>query len=431
MASHKTGGDFLIRGNGGIRKLQGKIAVSGAKNAAIKVMAASFLFEDEVRLRNIPEIEDLFHIAKILESVGVSADFPEKHTVLLKSQKNIGNEISNELGSKTRSSIVLTAPILARTGKVVFGNPGGCNLGERPIDLWLDGYRKMGANVKEENGLFKVEAKNGKLRGAEIFFKVQSHTATEGMMLAACLAEGKTVLKNCALEPEVKSLADFLNSCGAKIDGAGTHTITVQGTGLLSAKGKEYITIPDRIEAGSFLILGALAAKELVIEKCEPKHFEIVTEILRSVGSEVEIAADTATVRGGKPFKALPVRTHEYPGLATDLQAPMAVLLSQMEGKSSLFETIYEGRLNYLPELQKMGVGAKLKDSHRAIINGPSKLTGCETTALDIRSGMALIIAAAIAEGETFIHNAYMVDRGYDRIEERLRGIGMGIERIV
>ncbi|MDP3996718.1 MAG: UDP-N-acetylglucosamine 1-carboxyvinyltransferase [bacterium] len=423
----KNNGSFKIIG-ATEPSLEGEISISGAKNAAIKVMAATLLFEDKVRLANIPLIEDLFTISEIMKAIGVSVSFPKEHEAELFCG-DISSEIPKELAEKTRSSMVVTAPLLARTGRVVFGNPGGCDLGERPIDLWIEGYMKMGATVSEENGLFKVEAKGGKLRGAEIFFRVQSHTVTESFIMAAVLAEGKTVLKNCALEPEIKSLSDFLNSCGAKITGAGTHTIVIEGGGLLNARGATYETLPDRLEAGSFLVLGALAAKKLLISKCIPEHLEIVIEILRRVGADIETSADGIVVRGGRPLSAVPIRTHEYPGLATDLQAPMAVLLTQAKGQSSVLETIYERRLEYVPELQKMGARITLQDSHRAIIEGPSKLSGSEVSAIDIRAGMALVIAGAIADGQTTVHNCYMIDRGYERLEEKLKGIGLDIRR--
>ena len=423
---------FRVLGRAGEKFLKGSVAVSGAKNSAVKVMASSLLFEDPIRLSNVPMIEDVKKIAELLRKVGVAVSF-RGHDMDISPPSSISSSLSSfldeEIASKTRSSLVLTGALLGRTGKAVFPNPGGCNLGDRPIDFFLEGYKKMGASVIEKEGKYTVRAKDG-LKGTDIFFRVQSHTATETFMMAALLARGTTVLKNCALEPEVKSLSDYLISCGAQISGAGTPTIVIKGGQLLQAEGKIYNTMPDRIEAGSFLILGALAGSELSITKCNPADLEIVIEILRSAGVDIEVSSDSILVRGVSNPKALNIRTHEYPGLPTDLQAMMAVFLTQAKGASTLFETIYGGRLEYLKELEKMGAKVEIKDEHRAEIFGPTPLYGASLKAPDIRAGFALILAGLVAQGETIIHNAYTIDRGYEMIEKKLSALGASIQRI-
>ncbi len=419
---------FKITGEDGERRLKGTITVGGAKNAALKVMAASVLFEDGIEIENVPEIEDVVRLEELLTGLGAHIEKSKnKRKIIL--PKKFKTDLLSEPAKAMRASIVLTGPLLARTGRVSFPNPGGCNFGNRPIDLFLEGFKKMGATIKSEGENYVAEAPYG-LSAMEFFFKVQSHTGTETLMMAATLAKGTTTLKNCALEPEVKSLAEYLNSCGAKISGAGTSTITIVGGNTLSSGKKIYKTMPDRIEAGSFMIIGALAAEKLTIENCVPEHLEIVTEILRTAGVKVETGKNEVTVYGEKNLKAVNVRTHEYPGLPTDLQAPIAVFLTQAKGESALFETIYEERLGYIPDLVSMGANIKIQDSHRALIKGPTALVGKKIKAPDLRAGIAFITAAIVAKGESIIENAYIVDRGYENIAERLSAIGAKIKRI-
>lgn len=323
----------------------------------------------------------------------------------------------------------MTGPLLGRFGQVSFPHPGGCVIGKRPIDLFLTGFEKMGATVKLEGDTYIIQTKDGKLSGAEIFFKNQSVTATETFMMAAILAKGKTILKNVATEPEIVSLGEFLIECGAKIEGLGTSTIEIIGNGMLSGKGRVYETLPDRIEAGSFLILGALAAKELEIANCRPEHLDSLISLMRDSGVEIETKKTSIVVRGGKNYLATDIKTHEYPGFPTDLQAPLSIFLTQAKGESFIFETIFEGRLNYLEALNFMGANTRLIDAHRAIIYGPTVLKGREMVSPDLRAGLAYILAAIIAKGRSVVHNAYYVDRGYENIEGRLRELGVNIER--
>ncbi|MDO8518427.1 MAG: UDP-N-acetylglucosamine 1-carboxyvinyltransferase [bacterium] len=405
---------FVIKGLGGEKTLQGEIAVRGAKNAVLKAMAASILFEDDVHYDDLPDIEDVKRMSELLDGL-------KKAPVL-----------NQEIAERLRSSVVLTGPTLARFGEVTFPHPGGDVIGSRPIDLFLDGFRKMGATVSVEQGTYHLEARGG-LYGAEIFFIVRSHTATETLMMAATLARGATVLKNAALEPEVKHLADFLNSCGAHIEGAGTPTITVKGGSLLRASGRAYRGLPDRIETGSFLILGALAAKNLTITHCNPEHVEILIEMLRSCGVPIETSVDSISIvnniASNSSFRGVDVRTHEYPGFATDLQSPMAVFLTQASGTSVLFETIFEGRLNYVDELVRMGAHITKWNPFQVEVVGPTPLHGCELESPDVRAGLAFVLAATVAEGTSRIGNVYHIDRGYERIEERLQALGLDIKR--
>ncbi len=425
-----TKSKFLIKGLGGKKSLRGVIGVNGAKNAALKLMAASILFKDEVVLKNIPDIEDIRHTADLLDKLGFTVKREGKRTYKIKPTKHINYELSSETAKRLRASIVLTGPVLARLGKVKFPHPGGCVIGKRPIDLFLDGFKKMGARVADKNGSYVISTQSGKLNGAEIFLRVPSVTGTETFMMAGVLAKGTTIIKNAAMEPEITHLAEFLVSSGAKISGAGTPTITIKGGGLLSQK-KPHTAMPDRIEAGSFLILGALVAKDLLIKDCNPNHLEILIDALRSSGVKIDTEKNSIRVRSSKnDYKPMDIKTHEYPGFPTDLQAPMTVFLTQATGESFVFETIFEGRLNYTESLVRMGAEIKMMDPHRIIVKGPSPLHGKVLESPDLRAGLAFVVAAIVASGDSIVHNVRNIDRGYERVEERLREIGVDIARV-
>jgi UDP-N-acetylglucosamine 1-carboxyvinyltransferase len=337
------------------------------------------------------------------------------------------------ISERMRSSIVMTGPLLARVGTVTFPFPGGCVLGERPIDLFLEGFKAMGASVEERDDLFIVTAPDKKLQGTHITFPFVSVTATETLMLAAVLAEGETVLENAAMEPEIPHLAEFLNSCGAHIEGAGTSVIKIAGGGLLKAEGKAFVTPPDRIEAGSFVILAALAGREVTIKQCEPKHMGALITLLKRAGVPLEVGHDYIKVSAGEipssAFKLVSVRTHEYPGFPTDLQAPMAVFLSQASGEGTILETIFDGRFRYADDLVRMGADITVMNPHKILIKGPRSLSRKELESPDLRGGLAYIIAASVAAGTSTISNAYVIDRGYEHIEERLQKLGLNIKR--
>ncbi|MEK7148565.1 MAG: UDP-N-acetylglucosamine 1-carboxyvinyltransferase [Patescibacteria group bacterium] len=422
--------NFVIKGLGGEHNLHGTVRVTGAKNAALKAIAATVLFRDTVTLTNIPEISDSFRMFDLLKDMGANVVNTHRGAYTVFVPKSFATELSTGIAKRMRASIVLTGPILARYKKVSFPHPGGCVIGARPLDLFVDGFEKMGAKVTIKDDSYIVEAKGG-LRGAEFFLKNQSVTVTETFMMAGVLAKGTTTIKNAATEPEIADLANFLNKCGAKISGAGTPTITIKGGKLLEGKGHPYKTMPDRIEAGSFLILGALAARELHITNCNPLHLESPIEILRSAGVSVEIKKSEMIVRAPSHLKPVDIKTHEYPGFPTDLQAPMTVLLTQADGESTVFETIFEGRLNYTESLSSMGASITMMDPHRALVRGKSLLHGRKLQSPDLRAGLAFVIAAIVAKGESVIHNVdTTIDRGYENVENRLRAIGVDIERV-
>jgi UDP-N-acetylglucosamine 1-carboxyvinyltransferase len=339
-----------------------------------------------------------------------------------------------------RASVVLTGPLLGRFNRVSFPAPGGCVIGARPIDLFLEGYKKMGATVDEDKCSYKIEASDG-VKGTEVFFNKQTVGGTETLMMAAVLGTGKTVLKNCAMEPEIVNVAEWLNACGAKIKGVGTPTIEIQGTdGQLLSANKPFVTIPDRIEAGSFLILGALCAENMTIKDCEPKHMGAVINLLRDSGVPMEIGKSGIKIMKNVAPSAMlsPVadlRTHEYPGLPTDLQAPMVVFLSQTNGESRVFETIYEGRFKYIDDLNKIGANITVLNPREVSIQGPTSFDSAsgeesaEVCAHDIRAGFAVVVAALIGKGKFTVSNIQLIDRGYEKLEERLRALGANIER--
>jgi UDP-N-acetylglucosamine 1-carboxyvinyltransferase len=403
---------FIVEGLGGERRLRGDIPVCGAKNAATKILAASVLFEDEVVCENMPEIEDVKRMRELIAATNGGTN----------------PVMDKAISERMRSSIVLTGPLLSRLGKVVFPFPGGCVLGERPIDLFLQGFRALGATVEEKDDLFYL---TGALKGARIFFPSVSVTATETLMLAAVLAEGTTVLLNCAMEPEIGALVRYLNQSGAHIEGEDTTTLTIHGTGgtLLRAAGRPYRIPPDRIEAGSFILLAALAGDGVSVTDCEPAHLGALLTLLRRAGVKLEVGEQHITVKKGGTYRMVSARTHEYPGFPTDLQAPMAVFMSQCEGEGTIFETIFDGRFRYADDLIRMGADITVMNPHRILIRGPRTLTRKDLESPDLRGGLAYLIAAAVAEGTSTIRNAYLIDRGYEHIEDRLSKLGLHITR--
>ena len=437
---------FLMKGLAGRKTLKGRVTINGAKNAALKAMAAAVLFDKKVRLENVPHTADIDTMSAILEKLGAKITPVRNHVMEIDTTGMTAansTDIDPVLAGGMRASVVLTGPLLARFGKVSFPAPGGCVIGARPIDLFLEGYKKMGAKVTLENGLYQITAPNG-LSGMDNFFHIISVGGTETLMMAATLAKGKTILSNCAKEPEIINVAEWLISCGAKIKGAGTSTIEITGSGrnigdagkLLHAdQAKPFVTIPDRIEAGSFLLLGALCAKDLVIEKCEPKHMTAVLHLLGDAGVIMEVAADTITLKGNaKPnsqSKSFNISTKEYPGFPTDLQAPAVVFLTQVTGESSILETIFEGRFKYVEDLVQLGANITVTDPREIKVKGPTafaKPIG-DLYAHDIRAGFAIVMAALVANGHFKIHNAHLIDRGYESLEERLTSLGADMRR--
>lgn len=415
----------------GGRTLEGKLVVMGSKNSATKLMAASLLFETPLELTNVPDINDVKKTADLLTKLGGIANFGSDGILQINARGVHNFILDSDIAKNMRASIVFLGPLLARFGRAVLPHPGGCVIGKRPIDFFIDGFRRLGAEFREEDNLYKFSA--NKLLGTEIFLPFPSVTATETLMMAATLADGDTVIKNAACEPEIKALANFLSMGGAKIKGAGTNTIAINGSNgkLLQTSGNSpYHVIPDRIEAGSFAILGALAGNPLEISNCQPEHLESLIFQLESAGVKIERGENRLIVSQPEKLDAVSIATAVYPGFATDLQSPFAVLLTQAEGESKIFETVFEGRLNYLEELKRMGANIIPCDPHRAIIIGPAKLHGRRMESPDLRAGLAFIIAALIADGHSEINNVYHIDRGYSQVEKRLQSVGAKIERI-
>lgn len=431
---------FVIEGLAGKKTLNGEIEVNGAKNAVLPLLAASVLFNKPTEFSNVPRIEDVDRMLELLKNLGTEFSWTGERILKINNSKISGKVLDHDNAKRMRASILLTGSLLVRFGKVFFPHPGGCVIGERPIDLFIEGFKKMGASVSEKDGLYEISTSKG-LVGTEFFFRVSSVTGTETLMMAAIGAKGKTILKNASMEPEVICLAEFLILRGAKIIGAGTPEITIEGgyplrmdEPALSAD-KIFPVIPDRIEAGSFLILGVLAAENLKITNCQPTQLDSLIEALRFAGVKVETGNNWLAIKNNskvtnETYQAVNIKTEKYPGFPTDLQAPMAVFLTQVSGESLIHETIFEGRLNYTADLEKMGADIKMWDAQRALVKGPTPLKGKELDGPDIRAGLAYILAAIIAEGESVINNAYFIDRGYERIEERLQKIGVKIQRI-
>lgn len=418
-----------MEGLAGQKKLNGEIRVGGAKNAVLKAFAATILFEGDVVLTNVPEIEDVVAECAILEALGARVEKKNTHTYVVNTDGVTKSELPSDLARKIRASIVFAGPLLARFGSVTFPHPGGDVIGPRPINLFLDGFHTLGATVVLESETYTVTAQ--KLTGTEIVFEPISVTATETLMMLATRAEGTTVLKNAAREPEIADLAFYLNECGANIKGAGTDTITIVGNGPLRANGISYDTPPDRIEAGTFVLLGALAGEKVRVTNCIPEHIEALTTLLQNSGVHIEIGKDYIDVEGCAHPMAMEVRTAEYPGLATDLQPPLVVYLTQAHGTSTLVETIWKGRLVYMADLVRMGARIELLDAQNARIEGATPLQATELASPDIRAGLAFLMAAAIADGTSTIDNVYHIDRGYEHIEERLGRLGLNIRREV
>ncbi len=416
---------FVIQGN---NTLDGELPVNGAKNHALKMIPASLLANGPTVIHNVPEVEDVLRMLEIVEKIGGQVKKSEGSIVEITPPEQFDGELPRDIVPCLRASIVLVGPLLARYGVVSLPHPGGCNLGKRPIDIFIKGFTALGASIKEREDGYQFKAKNG-LKGNTIVFPLISVTATETLLIAATMASGTTVLKNAACEPEIVALADYLNTHGADIQGAGTHTITIQGDATISAG--EARIIPDRIETGSFVMLAAATNSNLTITRCTPEDIEIPLQILQQAGIETEVTEDTITIlRRKHDISPVQIVTHEHPGFPTDLQSPMTVLLTQASGRSTVRETVYEGRLFYTDQLNAMGASINLLDPYRAEIDGPTPLRGKNLASPDIRAGIAMVIAGLIAEGTTTIQNIYQIDRGYERIEERLQSVGAKIERI-
>lgn len=415
---------FIITGG---QKLSGEISVGGAKNNAQIMIPVALLSADTMIIKNVPQIDGVEKSLELMRDLG--AEIKEgDHELEINTAKLNKIELDKKIADKFRTSVMFVGPILARLGEVKFPHPGGCVIGAsgRPIDLFLEGFEALGAKVEIKDKYYHIRAK--KLKGCEFFFTTMAVTGTQSMIMTACLAEGTTTLKNCAMEPEIIALADYLNSQGAKISGAGTPTITIEGVEKLNAGICEII--PDRIEAGSFALMAAATNSEIKITNCNPEHILNLLTIFDKIGVKYERGEDYLLMKKSGDIKSYDLKTHEYPGFSTDLQSPYVVLMTQAHGTSLIQETIYDRRLLWADMLSQMGANITTCDPHRVVIQGPSTLYGKHLISPDIRAGIALVIAGLIAEGVTEIDNIYQIDRGYEKLENRLIALGAKIERI-
>jgi UDP-N-acetylglucosamine 1-carboxyvinyltransferase len=416
---------LVIRGGA---PLLGTIRVSGAKNAALPCMAAALLTEEPVILENIPQVRDIQTTRNLLAAMGAEVELGygrAHHRTSIHCKTLAAPEASYELVKTMRASTLVLGPLVARCGRARVSLPGGCAIGSRPIDMHIKGLERLGAKITQDHGY--VEATTDRLKGAEIVFDKITVTGTEDLLMAATLAEGETVMLNCAREPEVADLAELLNKMGARIEGAGTATIRVKGVSKL--KGAKHRIIPDRIEAATFIIAGAITGGDLNVTGCEPKHLEAVLSKLKELGVKTKANGDSVRVMGDNPLIASDMTTEEYPGFPTDAQAQLMALATQAEGTSVITENIFENRFMHAQELVRMGANIKI-EGRRAVVIGKTPLSAAAVLASDLRASASLVLAALVADGETIIDRVYHLDRGYENIEEKLRGLGAEMKRI-
>jgi UDP-N-acetylglucosamine 1-carboxyvinyltransferase len=416
---------FVIRGG---EPLLGTVRVSGAKNAALPCMAAALLTDQPVILENIPQVRDIQTTRNLLVAMGADVELGygrAQHRTTIHCANLTAPEASYDLVKTMRASTLVLGPLVARCGRARVSLPGGCAIGARPIDLHIKGLEQLGAKITQEHGY--IEASATRLKGGEVGFDKITVTGTEDLLMAATLAEGETILQNCAREPEVADLADLLNKMGARIEGAGTPTIRVQGISKL--KGAKHRIIPDRIEAGTFLIAGAMTGGDLNIAGCDPTHLGALLSKLHEVGVKTKSNGDSVRVMGDNPLTAADMSTEEFPGFPTDCQAQFMALATQAEGTSIITENIFENRFMHALEMVRMGANIKI-EGRRAVIRGRTPLSAAAVLASDLRASASLVLAALVADGETIIDRVYHIDRGYERIEEKLKDVGAQIKRI-
>lgn len=409
----------------GSQKLTGQISISGAKNSVVALIPAAILCDEEVSISNVPNISDVDSLEEILSFLGAKVE--TKDGIININSKSIANkEVPEEITSKLRASYYIMSALLGKYKKVQMYFPGGCNIGARPIDQTLKGYRLLGAKVIEKGNKYTIEAK--KLKGASIYLDMPSVGATINIMLAAVKAEGTTIIENAAKEPEITNVATFLNNMGAKIKGAGTNVIKIEGVNYLHRCFHE--VIPDRIEAGTYLIIASLLGENLTINNIIPSHLESLILKLKEAGVQMDIGFDYITIQKTSNYQAINVKTMVYPGFPTDLQQPLIAFLTQCNGISIVEETIYENRFQNIPDTNKMGADIKVINNKIAFIKGKTPLAGQSVTATDLRGGASMVILGLIAEGTTIIDNIKHILRGYDNLIEKLTQVGAKIEII-
>lgn len=415
---------YIVHGG---KPLFGEVSISGAKNAAVAIIPAALMVDGICRIENIPQISDVTLCLKILESLGASIRSINPHTVEIDSTKIHSTRTSYEMARKIRASYYLIGALLGRFGQAEVAMPGGCNFGVRPIDQHVKGFTAMGAKVVVEGGFIHASTETGRLHGANIYLDVVSVGATMNIMIAAVLAEGNTVIENAAKEPHIVDLANFLNSMGASIRGAGTDTIKIVGVNRLG--GGSYAIIPDQIEAGTYMAAVAATGGQILIKNIIPKHMDCITAKLVEMGVEVEEQEDTLLVRRNTRLHKTNVKTMPYPGFPTDMHPQIATVLSLAEGTSLVTESVWNNRFRYVDELKRMGASIQVDDK-TAVIEGVDHLTGAPIQACDLRAGAALVIAALAAEGESEISCVQYIERGYENIVDKLRAIGADIRAV-
>ena len=416
-------GKFIIKESA---PLMGRVRISGSKNSVLPIIAATLLTDEECAISEVPRLTDVLAMQHLIEDFGGNAFWDkEKECLNIKVESIKKTEVSYELCSKMRASFLVAGPILARMGKVRMALPGGCAIGARPVDLHLKGLAALGAEITQEHGYVCASAK--KLVGTNIYLDFPSVGATENIMMAAVLAEGQTIIQNCAVEPEIVDLANFLASIGAQIRGSGTDTIRI--TGVDKLHGANHTVIPDRIEAGTFMIAAACTKGKLILENVVTDHLRPTMAKLREANVFIEEVEDAILVDGRSERRPIDIKTLPYPGFPTDMQAQFISMLATTRGTNIVTETIFENRFMHVPEFKRMGAEIKI-DSRSAIIEGVEKLNGTQVKATDLRAGAALMIAALSAEGTTEINDIYHIDRGYCGFDDKLRGLGAKITRI-
>ena len=414
---------LIVKGG---NRLVGTVKTSGAKNAVLPIIAASILGTSPSRLDEIPALEDVRTICAVLECLGIKVDASEPHTLKIDSREITSCEAPYELVRSMRASFLVMGPLLARKGYARISQPGGCAIGTRPIDLHLKGFEALGVKIEQGHGYIEASAPEG-MTGANIYLDFPSVGATENIMMAAAMAKGTTVLENPAEEPEIVDLANYLNQMGARVRGAGTNVITIEGVSELH--GVQHSVIPDRIEAGTYMIAAAMTGGDVIIENVLPEHQKPLIAKLREAGALVEEDIDRIHVVGSGRLKAVDIKTLPYPGFPTDMQAQMMAMLSVAEGRSKITETVFENRFMHVVELNRMGANITT-EGRSAVITGPAHLTGCTVRATDLRAGAAMILAGLVAEGATEICDIYHIDRGYEEIAAKLTKLGADIKRV-
>ncbi|MBM2810533.1 MAG: murA1 [Chloroflexi bacterium] len=412
---------LVIRGG---RPLRGTVRVGGAKNAALPIMAAALLTEETCVIHNLPAIEDISTMADLLRSLGADVSFPDRHSAVVNAGHLKSTRAPAEFVAKMRASFLVMGPLLARLGSAEAGHPGGCEIGIRPVNVDVEGFSAMGAKVVRDDEIYRVEC--GRLQGERIYLDYPSHTGTENLLMASCLAKGETVIRHASMEPEVVDLAQFLSSLGAQIEGAGTSTVIVRGVSRLS--GTEHTVMPDRLTAGTFAAAGLITLGDVTVEEVIPDHLDPVIYKLDKMGAIVETGDRCLRCAWRGPLRSVDLQAIHYPGFPTDLQAVFGALLTQAEGTSTIHERVFENRLSYAEQLNSMGADIEVS-GQTANIHGPTPLHGAEVSALDIRSGAAMVLAALAASGETVIRDPQHVDRGYEDLVDVLSSLGADITR--